>query len=92
MRKFKAEALAQWDGLTTSNAERVTVLGATNRPWDLDEAVLRRFSRRLYVRATISLYAEDTNRAPWIVETSCAWLKDNLTLLRCRPWLCCICR
>lgn len=51
MRKFKAEALAQWDGLSTSNAERVTVLGATNRPWDLDEAVLRRFSRRLYVRA-----------------------------------------
>jgi SpoVK/Ycf46/Vps4 family AAA+-type ATPase len=48
-RKVKTEFMACWDGLKTSQVERVTVLGATNRPWDLDEAVLRRFSRRLYV-------------------------------------------
>ncbi|KAG2563972.1 hypothetical protein PVAP13_8KG377800 [Panicum virgatum] len=49
MRKMKNEFMVNWDGLRTKDKERVLVLGATNRPFDLDEAVIRRFPRRLMV-------------------------------------------
>ncbi|KAG8090449.1 hypothetical protein GUJ93_ZPchr0011g28675 [Zizania palustris] len=49
MRKMKNEFMVNWDGLRTKVKERVLVLGATNRPFDLDEAVIRRFPRRLMV-------------------------------------------
>lgn len=49
MRKMKNEFMVNWDGLRTKDKERVLVLGATNRPFDLDEAVIRRFPRRYIV-------------------------------------------
>jgi len=49
MRKIKNELMMMWDGLKTKQNERVLVLAATNRPFDLDEAVLRRLPRRLLV-------------------------------------------
>ncbi|XP_020579082.1 uncharacterized protein LOC110023815 [Phalaenopsis equestris] len=49
MRKMKNEFMVNWDGLRTKDKERVIVLGATNRPFDLDEAVIRRLPRRLMV-------------------------------------------
>lgn len=49
MRKLKNEFMSSWDGLRTREKERVLVLAATNRPFDLDEAVIRRFPRRLMV-------------------------------------------
>lgn len=39
---MKTEFMALWDGIETSAASRVVILGATNRPHELDEAVLRR--------------------------------------------------
>lgn len=49
MRKIKNEFMAHWDGLLSKTAERVLVLAATNRPFDLDEAIIRRFQRRIMV-------------------------------------------
>jgi hypothetical protein len=41
---MKAEFMTQWDGLLTDEA-KVIVLGATNRPFDLDPAIQRRLPR-----------------------------------------------
>ncbi|KAH9063373.1 P-loop containing nucleoside triphosphate hydrolase protein [Lactarius vividus] len=43
------EFMQEMDGLKTFNAHNVIVIGATNRPFDLDDAVLRRLPRRLLV-------------------------------------------
>ena len=46
---MKAELLQLWDGLLTRErgGAAILVMGATNRPYDLDEAVLRRMPRQL---------------------------------------------
>ena len=49
-RKMKTEFLVQLDGANTVGEERILVLGATNRPQELDDAALRRFTKRVYVR------------------------------------------
>lgn len=40
-RRLKTEFLCQFDGLHASHEEKILVMGATNRPQELDEAVLR---------------------------------------------------
>lgn len=47
MLSMKAEFMTHWDGLLTdeSTGNQVIVLGATNRPYDLDSAILRRMPR-----------------------------------------------
>ncbi|XP_039056676.1 ATPase family AAA domain-containing protein 1-B-like [Hibiscus syriacus] len=42
---MKTEFMTLWDGFSTDQNARVMVLGATNRPTELDEAILRRFSQ-----------------------------------------------
>ncbi|KAH8352121.1 hypothetical protein KR084_002064, partial [Drosophila pseudotakahashii] len=47
--RLKNEFLIHLDGAASNEEIRVLVIGATNRPQELDEAVRRRFVRRLYV-------------------------------------------
>ncbi|KAL6874688.1 hypothetical protein ACP4OV_013353 [Aristida adscensionis] len=49
MRKIKNEFMTHWDGLLSRPDQRILVLAATNRPFDLDEAIIRRFERRIMV-------------------------------------------
>jgi SpoVK/Ycf46/Vps4 family AAA+-type ATPase len=49
LREMKTELMLHWDGLRTREGEQTVVLAATNRPFDLDEAVLRRLPRRILV-------------------------------------------
>lgn len=50
-RRIKNEFFSGWDGLfsSTSDADQVTVICATNRPFDLDTAALRRLPHRVLV-------------------------------------------
>nr|GEW70870.1 P-loop containing nucleoside triphosphate hydrolases superfamily protein [Tanacetum cinerariifolium] len=47
--KLKNEFMTHWDGLLTKPGERILVLAAMNRPFDLDEAIIRWFKRRIMV-------------------------------------------
>ncbi|KAF7311400.1 AAA-domain-containing protein [Mycena kentingensis (nom. inval.)] len=73
-RTMVTEFCEQLDGLETASANRdagLIVIGATNRPQDIDAAVLRRLSRRLLVdlpsseqrKAIISKYLEGEPRS-----------------------------
>ncbi|KAI9502540.1 mitochondrial dynamin GTPase Msp1 [Coemansia spiralis] len=47
---MKAEFMTLWDGLMSAESSRIVVLGATNRPNDIDAAILRRMPKRLYIK------------------------------------------
>ena len=67
-RRLKTEFMIQLDGAATSGCgsdgrvrrseERVLIMGATNRPFELDDAVIRRMARRIYVGARMESEAQ----------------------------------
>eukprot|EP00871_Galdieria_phlegrea_P000968 jgi/Galph1/1872/GphlegSOOS_G573.1 len=48
-RDMKAEFMSLWDGLLSDPNAAVIVVGATNRPWDIDAAILRRMPRSFLI-------------------------------------------
>ncbi|KAJ0038151.1 hypothetical protein Pint_23181 [Pistacia integerrima] len=48
-RRMRNEFMSAWDGLRSKESQKILILGATNRPFDLDDAVIRRLPRRIYV-------------------------------------------
>ncbi len=56
-RRFKTEFMVQMDGIAAGKGSdddnddmrKVLLIGATNCPWDIDDAIMRRFQRRIYV-------------------------------------------
>lgn len=47
-KRIKTEFLTQMDGVNSQN-NGVLIIAATNLPWELDQAMLRRFERRIYI-------------------------------------------
>jgi SpoVK/Ycf46/Vps4 family AAA+-type ATPase len=48
-RRIKTEFLIQLDGAGSNANDKILIIGATNRPEELDEAVKRRLGKRLYI-------------------------------------------
>jgi vacuolar protein-sorting-associated protein 4 len=48
-RRIKTQLLGEIQGLRSRSEKLLLILGATNRPWDIDTAMLRRFEKKIYV-------------------------------------------
>ena len=48
-RRCKAELLVQLDGLETEKEGNILFLASTNLPWTIDQAIMRRFSKKILV-------------------------------------------
>lgn len=48
-RRVKTQLLSEIQGIKTTEDKPLLVLGATNRPWDIDNAMLSRFQKKVYV-------------------------------------------
>lgn len=48
-RRVVSQLLMEIEGFSTQHDEKVVLIAATNKPWDLDDAMISRFQRRIYV-------------------------------------------
>ncbi|KAJ3447333.1 putative aaa atpase [Anaeramoeba flamelloides] len=69
-RRIKNLFMQHWEGIKSNGKSNILVIGATNRPYDLDEAILRRFEKK------ISVPLPDLSQRMQILKT--LLLKNNL--------------
>ena len=49
-RKVKTELMARLDGVSSAEeGKSIVVIGASNCPWDIDDAIRRRLEKRIYI-------------------------------------------
>ena len=73
-RRLKTQLLTELQGLSSNEDERITLIGATNLPWELDFALRSRFEKKIHVplpnreaRAKIfEIHMEDVEVSPTI--------------------------
>ncbi|TFG35021.1 AAA family ATPase [Candidatus Thorarchaeota archaeon] len=73
-RRMKTQLLTELQGLASNEDERVTVIGATNLPWEIDFALRSRFEKRIHVplpdtearSAIFAIHMEDIEISPTI--------------------------
>jgi len=73
-RRLKTQLLTELQGLASKEDERITLIGATNLPWELDFALRSRFEKKIHVplpnkeaRAVIfEIHMEDVEVSPTV--------------------------
>lgn len=71
-RRIKTEFLVQMQGVG-NDMDGILVLGATNVPWELDNAIRRRFQKRIYIQLP------DANARAGIFKIKIGKTRHNLT-------------
>jgi len=73
-RRMKTQLLTELQGLASNHEDRVTVIGATNLPWEIDFALRSRFEKRIHVplpntearAAILEIHMEDIEVSPTV--------------------------
>ena len=61
MATIKGQFMSLWDGLITDATCQIIVVGATNRPQDVDAAILRRMSSKFSIGKPVSILLKNQN-------------------------------
>ena len=84
-RRLKTQLLTELQGLATHPDDRVTVIGATNLPWELDFALRSRFEKKIHIplprktsrRKIFEIHMEDIELSPEVDFGELADLTDG---------------
>jgi len=84
---MKAQFMSLWDGLITDPKKTVIVMGATNRPKDMDSAILRRMASKFFIpvpdivqrKHILNLTLKHENTAPDFNLTRLAEITDGFS-------------